>query len=140
MATVRTRIHGIYSALKRRVGAKHWQSGKRKGQLRQVGEELPFSEAELFRWYDAQTLTRCPFCLQPIDALSASIDHMTPLSRGGSLGLDNLECICELCNRIKGGLTRSEFAELSEWMMRIEPLAHADLVRRLRAAPMWRHR
>lgn len=37
------------------------------------------------------------------------IDHMTPVSRGGSDKDDNLTASCKWCNQRKGDLTFSEF-------------------------------
>lgn len=38
------------------------------------------------------------------------IDHKTPVSRGGSCALENLQALCRTCNRKKGRKTMEEFA------------------------------
>lgn len=38
-----------------------------------------------------------------------TIDHKTPLCRGGGNGLDNLQTMCNVCNGLKGAKTQSEF-------------------------------
>lgn len=44
------------------------------------------------------------------DALE--IDHIVPISRGGSSERDNLQALCESCNRAKGRRTMDEFISL----------------------------
>lgn len=34
-----------------------------------------------------------------------TVDHITPLSAGGTNGRANLQCLCSPCNRAKGSLT-----------------------------------
>jgi hypothetical protein len=51
---------------------------------------------------------RCFYCLASlIDVFH--VDHMMPLSRGGSNGADNIVCACEWCNCSKGAKTVAEF-------------------------------
>lgn len=38
------------------------------------------------------------------------IDHKTPISRGGSCELENLQALCSACNRRKGRKTMEEFS------------------------------
>lgn len=42
----------------------------------------------------------CALCGQP--AVNATVDHIVPLSRGGSDDLDNLQTACSSCNSRKG--------------------------------------
>jgi 5-methylcytosine-specific restriction endonuclease McrA len=39
------------------------------------------------------------------------VDHMTPLSRGGSNGPENLVCACRRCNLSKHNKTVPEFLD-----------------------------
>lgn len=41
----------------------------------------------------------------------ATIDHKTPLSRGGSWKRYNLTCACKACNSEKGSMTAEEFID-----------------------------
>lgn len=138
--TLKTRVHGLYSAMKKRFGPKYWASGPRKGQLREPGQELPFTEQEFL--YVAQVAfpdnraIPCTYCRTPIDAFSASWDHERPVSRGGSLQLSNLEPICDTCNRVKGSLIGWEFRELLDWLDTLQPAAQQDVLSRLKAGAM----
>lgn len=38
-----------------------------------------------------------------------TIDHRIPLSRGGSDDDSNKDCVCYICNQLKGSLTPEEF-------------------------------
>lgn len=108
--------------------------------MREPGQDLPFSEAELVRCMELAfplgCAVPCPYCGTAIDALSASLDHAMPITRGGSLGLENLTAICAMCNRLKGALTPSEFKELMQWVLRQEWAAQTDILGRLKAGGM----
>lgn len=39
----------------------------------------------------------------------ATLDHVTPTSRGGRHHWENVVCACEKCNRAKGSMTAEEF-------------------------------
>lgn len=41
-----------------------------------------------------------------------TIDHIFPLSLGGTDAEDNLQCLCMTCNKAKGSLTETEFFKL----------------------------
>lgn len=51
----------------------------------------------------------CVFCGFRLTIDSATIEHMTPLSRNGGNGKDNLGLSCAKCNADKGSMTASEF-------------------------------
>lgn len=44
----------------------------------------------------------CRICGKPLAYNEMTIDHIVPLSRGGKNTYDNLRCVCEDCNKIKG--------------------------------------
>ncbi len=73
----------------------------------------------------------CPYCCSPITAKNFSLDHLTPLSRGGDAG-KYLIC-CNICNERKGSLTVIEYTQLvlllNSWSLE----ARTDVLRRLRA-------
>lgn len=73
----------------------------------------------------AATLTlqshRCFYCLASL--LSGyEVDHMTPLSRGGSNGAENIVCACRACNRKKHKQTAAEFILGKKWIKDHVPL------------------
>lgn len=136
---VKARVHGLYGPMKKRLGPKYWKRGKREGQLRDPGQELPFSEPELLEWMWEKIGTRaqpCPFCGRPIDILSASLDHDVPVSRGGSVGLNNLVLCCPICNRTKGALTGAEFRAFMAFVLKMDVPAQYDIIGRLKAGAM----
>ena len=52
-------------------------------------------------------LSPCHYCGKP----SETIDHLTPLSRGGSSLMGNEVPCCYRCNQTKGSMTELEFVE-----------------------------
>jgi 5-methylcytosine-specific restriction endonuclease McrA len=63
-------------------------------------------EQELIEAYDH----RCGYCGRSEDEVGKlSIDHMTPLSRGGSNSLCNKIPACRHCNDSKGNKTAEEY-------------------------------
>lgn len=62
---------------------------------------------------------QCPHCKKALTAYNFSADHIEPISRGGSWGLENVEIVCKACNEVKGPLSRVEFKQLinaiAEW-------------------------
>jgi hypothetical protein len=55
---------------------------------------------------------RCALSGQELTPASASIDHKTPLCRGGSHTIDNAQVVEAEINRMKGTLTHDEFVRL----------------------------
>lgn len=51
---------------------------------------------------------RCFYCVKPLTS-GFHVEHMTPLSRGGSNGPENIVCACPTCNLSKGTKTAAEF-------------------------------
>lgn len=54
----------------------------------------------------------CVACGLPAD----SLDHVIPLSRGGSHGVGNLAPMCRTCNSSKGAKTISEWRKANDWL------------------------
>jgi 5-methylcytosine-specific restriction endonuclease McrA len=75
---------------------------------------------------------QCEFCGTPL-TFAASVDHRTPIARGGRHQLANLAVCCQRCNALKGQLTEGEFREIVTALARLHPTAQADLERRLLA-------
>lgn len=62
-------------------------------------EELLFEQKELCSNFD--------YCKTSL--LKFDIDHMHPVSRGGSNEMDNIQLLCERCNDDKSDLTHGEY-------------------------------
>jgi hypothetical protein len=110
-----TRSRNLYHAMAGRFKERRWMSGKRQGMVKTPGRDLPFTVDEFRRWFLNQIggkpegCGQCSYCNRPIYSENLSPDHMIPVSRGGSLALDNLAACCLECNGAKGALTADEF-------------------------------
>ena len=97
---------------------------------------LPFTKEE-FRAHVLAALggyddgaVQCRYCRGFFTLQDLAVDHAKPLSRGGSLGLDNLEYPCKPCNDRKGSMSPDEFLALLAFLETI-PLARIDVLKRL---------
>lgn len=77
------------------------------------GYKLPFDKKQFMAWlldqfHGEAGAIPCRYCRQPIDVYNCQLDHGTPLSRGGSPGLVNLDPTCAPCNDVKGKMTPEE--------------------------------
>ncbi len=52
----------------------------------------------------------CGLCWHKIKKKELSVDHIVPLSRGGTHHLENLRLVHSKCNQIKGSLLDVEFS------------------------------
>lgn len=52
---------------------------------------------------------RCVYCGTALGLENATLDHVIPLSRGGSHLPGNLVAACQPCNQLKGALLPTEF-------------------------------
>jgi 5-methylcytosine-specific restriction endonuclease McrA len=77
---------------------------------------------------------QCPYCRKFCVLKEVTPDHETPLSRGGSSGLDNLGFPCMQCNQVKGSLTPEEFHKLLRFLETEIPLGRQDVLSRLAKA------
>ena len=58
---------------------------------------------------------RCVYCATHLDQLTATLDHVVPLARGGEHDPGNLVVACGPCNRLKGNLLPFEFFARHPW-------------------------
>jgi 5-methylcytosine-specific restriction endonuclease McrA len=116
-----------------------------KSRAAEVGQNIPFTLDE-FRNYIAppELDEKVPFesrtcrCGIKLTIKNVAIDHKTPIARGGSWELWNLQCICRPCNFRKGGLTDEEYSKLLRFAFEeIAPEAKEDLFRRLTLGGKW---
>ena len=56
--------------------------------------------------YSAET---CYYCGKAISGRNKTVDHKTPISKGGTNKLDNLCMCCQSCNSKKGNKTEADF-------------------------------
>src|SRR5688572_19598461 len=73
----------------------------------------------------------CGYCHKLIDEQTFSLDHDTPVSRGGAWTLGNLAVCCLRCNKIKGNMTYAEFTALLHTLDTFDEVARKDVVGRL---------
>lgn len=45
---------------------------------------------------------KCPICRITFKGKKYNVDHVVPLFRGGSNGIENIQLLCETCNKQKG--------------------------------------
>lgn len=60
-------------------------------------------------WRDREHI--CFFCREKLTRSNRSIDHLTPLSRGGKNKYSNFVLACKDCNHAKNSMTLHEFYE-----------------------------
>jgi len=76
----------------------------------------------------------CRYCNRPLDLDEIAVDHAMPLSRGGGIGLDNLDYPCKEDNQRKGSMDPNEYMGLLKYLDTIHPLARQDILSRLQKA------
>jgi hypothetical protein len=76
----------------------------------------------------------CRYCKRHFVISEIAIDHATPISRRGSLGLENCDYPCKGCNDAKGALSLLEFEGLLTYLESVHPLARKDVLSRLKKA------
>lgn len=55
---------------------------------------------------------RCAYSGRELTPETASVDHVIPVSRGGSLGIENLAIVHEEINTAKSSMTLEEFVQV----------------------------
>lgn len=65
--------------------------------------------------------TSCKYCGRILDINNLVIDHIIPLSKGGSSNIENLQVICKTSNSMKGSLDEQNFQLLLEWLDKEAP-------------------
>jgi 5-methylcytosine-specific restriction endonuclease McrA len=100
--------------LRRREHARHQKKAVKRATLRDCGR-------------------RCVYCAVPLEPETATLDHVHPLSRGGTSDPGNLVAACRCCNQLKGDLLPLEFFIRYPWaganFMRYARAVHRALKR-----------
>lgn len=72
--------------------------------------EHPITEPHVkLRIYEKQG-GRCAYCGQKRKLKTMTVDHIIPLSKGGTDEESNLRCACKMCNYFKGSALPLEFS------------------------------
>ena len=58
----------------------------------------------------------CAFCSAKLQVSDSHLDHQTPLARGGTHDMENLQVLCRRCNSEKHAKTNAEYVE---WLISI---------------------
>jgi 5-methylcytosine-specific restriction endonuclease McrA len=76
----------------------------------------------------------CPYCESPLKVKTFSLDHRIPIERGGSWDLgNNIDTICDPCNRAKGTMTGDEFESVLRVLREMPGPTMRDILGRLKA-------
>lgn len=89
-------------------------------------DEHPKRVRKPLRWRDALKIVSmngdrfvCAYCDDELDLTTAEVDHVIPISKGGSNDRYNLEIVCRECNRVKGSKALDddllEFLKYGAW-------------------------
>jgi 5-methylcytosine-specific restriction endonuclease McrA len=65
---------------------------------------------------------KCFYCGSELNRETATVDHKTPLSRGGSWHASNLVTSCRKCNFSKGSLDLIEFKLICCWRRKLRSI------------------
>jgi 5-methylcytosine-specific restriction endonuclease McrA len=92
------------------IGKKHCvdNAKKRYHQVRALGRlDLPafYQKAESLGW-------KCQLCGCDLDESTVGIDHIVPVSKGGTNAIENLQPLCHSCNSRKSDKTMAEALEV----------------------------
>jgi 5-methylcytosine-specific restriction endonuclease McrA len=81
---------------------------------------------------------RCVYCATPLAPETATLDHVCPVSRGGTDAPGNLVIACPACNQLKGDAMPLDFFAEHPWaganFMRYARAVHRALKRGARRA------
>jgi len=100
-----------------RVKQREWRARNRQQAREQVQRRRALKAAApaftlMTRDLSRLTGAACIACGAPAD----SLDHIIPLSRGGSHGVGNLAPMCRTCNSSKGAKTVTEWRKANDWL------------------------
>lgn len=95
--------------VQRRANYKHCTDNQRKAKIargRAYNDRLYDSDyinvANMRKWVKLQGAgIPCSMCMEDYASEAIHVDHITPLSKGGTNLPDNLQLLCETCNRVK---------------------------------------
>lgn len=74
---------------------------------------------------------KCKYCDKILSVTNFVVDHINPISKGGTSNLDNLQIICKTSNSMKGSLNREHFSLLLDWLQSVPDELRKDVSIRL---------
>tara|TARA_Y100001973_G_C5203172_1_gene339387 strand:+ start:1827 stop:2312 length:486 start_codon:yes stop_codon:yes gene_type:complete len=77
---------------------------------------------------------KCKYCHYRLDIRNMVCDHIVPLSLGGNSTPENLQLICDRCNRRKGPLTDKQYGKLLKWLSSQSPIMADYILRKMSKA------
>jgi 5-methylcytosine-specific restriction endonuclease McrA len=75
--------------------------------------------------------TPCKYCGKQLTMNTMALDHIIPISKGGSSNIGNLQIICRTSNGMKGSLDEAYFYMLLEWLQTVPEDMRKDISIRL---------
>jgi len=97
---------------------------------------LPYTIEQFRDWMRPLVNTLCS-CGKKMTLKQIHIDHCTPISRGGSWFIYNLQALCKSCNWRKGILLPEEYGLLVCLLDSFTPDSREDVYRRLTIGGKW---
>jgi 5-methylcytosine-specific restriction endonuclease McrA len=74
----------------------------------------------------------CKYCYEKLTAKTFTIDHIVPVSAGGSNAFDNLVACCKYCNKMKADKPADTEMRNKMWMAAYRRAEHNTPRRRVR--------
>lgn len=125
----------VYGGMRARFGARK----NDQGEITRAARPLPFTLGEFRAWLLAgpfrgscDNAVQCRYCRAWLNAITFVPDHREPVKYGGSLGLENIDLVCDACNLSKGVLSSAAFQSLIDLSLTFHPQDSADLFGRLK--------
>lgn len=81
--------------------------------------------------------SKCVYCGETITAKNISLDHGTPIHRGGKREKDNLYLICLRCNKRKGIMNVDEYILLLRYLKNYNGEVRKYILRKLATKDRW---
>lgn len=106
-----------------------------------AAQAVEYSATELAALLHEALGQKCPYCgVTVLDHGSITVDHRTPIARGGRLEIRNLIAVCKRCNAAKGILLADEWLALVRVLEQMSAKSKSDVEARLlgRGAKGWR--
>ena len=93
--------------------------------------ECTITVEELRELMYSQYGTTCRYCGRKMDINNIVLDHIIPISKGGTSNPDNLQIICKSSNSMKGSLDETNFSILLDWLDSVPEELKKDISIRL---------